>query len=228
MPLLKICGINDAAFAVEAAKCGANYLGFIFAEGSPRCVTPEKARAIIAAVNAALRRGKTAATPPHFVGVFTSRDIGAIADTAKAADVDIVQLHGDYGATEVAALKTLGYEVWRLAPPFDGDFAGEDAVLLDGRKGAQRGGTGRLADWSRVAPLKRLGRRVVLAGGISAANVAAASATGADILDANSALETSPGVKSQELLRELVAALCVHRSYAHPAQGGASSPSEPK
>ncbi|MBR4616709.1 MAG: phosphoribosylanthranilate isomerase, partial [Kiritimatiellae bacterium] len=59
----------------------------------------------------------------------------------------IVQLHGDYGADDVAALKAHGFEVWRLAPPDDADFAGEDAVLLDGRKGAQRGGTGRLADW---------------------------------------------------------------------------------
>ena len=47
MPLLKICGINDTAFAVEAAKCGVDYLGFIFAEGSPRRVTPEKARALL-------------------------------------------------------------------------------------------------------------------------------------------------------------------------------------
>ncbi|MBR4616710.1 MAG: hypothetical protein IKO55_13965 [Kiritimatiellae bacterium] len=61
-----------------------------------------------------------------------------------------------------------------------------------------------------MAPLKRLGRRVVLAGGISAANVAAAAATGSDILDANSALETSPGVKSTTLLRELVAGLVRH------------------
>ncbi len=206
MPLLKICGINDAAFAVEAAKCGANYLGFIFAEGSPRRVTPEKAHAIIAAVDAALRSRETAAALPRFVGVFTSHDTDAIAETAKAAGVDIVQLHGDYGAAEVAALKAFGYEVWRLAPSFDGDFAGEDAVLLDGRDGARRGGTGRLADWSRVASLQRAGRRVVLAGGISAANIAAAAATGADILDTNSALETAPGVKSPELLRELVAA----------------------
>ena len=204
---LKICGINDAAFAVEAAKCGANYLGFIFAAGSPRRVTPEKARAIIAAVDAALRGGETAATLPRFVGVFTSCDIGAIAETAKEAGVDIVQLHGDYGAAEVAALKALGYEVWRLAPSFDGDFAGEDAVLLDGRDGARRGGTGRLADWSRVSELQQTGRRVVLAGGISVANIAAAAATGADILDVNSALETAPGVKSPALLRELVAEL---------------------
>ena len=207
MPLLKICGINDAAFAVEAAKCGANYLGFVFAEGSPRRVTPEKARAIITAVDTALRDGETAAALPRFVGVFTSHDIDAIAETAKAAGVNIVQLHGDYGAAEVAALKALGYEVWRLAPSFDGDFAGEDAVLLDGRDGARRGGTGRLADWSRVSELQHAGRRVVLAGGISAANIAAAAATGADILDVNSALETAPGVKSPALLRELVAEL---------------------
>ena len=205
MPRLKVCGVTDAVFAVEAAKCGVDYLGFIFAEGSPRRVTPEKARAIIAAVTDACHGASSPKGPPRFVGVFTARDIGAIAETAKAAGVAIVQLHGDYGAAAVAALKTLGYEVWRLAPPDDADFAGEDAVLLDGRDGARRGGTGRLADWSRVASLQRAGRRVVLAGEISAANVEAAAATRADVLDVNSAVETSPGIKSQELLRELVA-----------------------
>ena len=206
MPFLKVCGITDAAFAVETAKCGVDYLGFVFAEGSPRCVTPEKAREIIAAVVAS-QTASPQGRRPRFVGVFTSHDIDAIAETAKAAGVNIVQLHGDYGAAEVAALKALGYEVWRLAPSFDGDFAGEDAVLLDGRDGARRGGTGRLADWSRVSELQHAGRRVVLAGGISAANIAAAAATGADILDVNSALETAPGVKSPALLRELVAEL---------------------
>ncbi len=205
MPRLKVCGVTDAAFAVEAAKCGVDYLGLIFAEGSPRRVTTEKARAIIAAVTDACQGASSPKGPPRFVGVFTSRDTGAIAETAKAAGVAIVQIHGDYGADDVAALKTLGYEVWRLAPPDDADFAGEDAVLLDGRDGARRGGTVRLADWSCVASLQRAGRRIVLAGGISAANVAAAAATGADILDVNSALETSPGIKSQKLLRELVA-----------------------
>ena len=210
MPRLKVCGVTDAAFAVEAAKCGVAYLGFIFAEGSPRRVTPEKARAIIAVVTDACQGASSPKALPSFVGVFTARDIGAIAETAKAAGVAIVQLHGDYGADDVAALKAHGFEVWRLAPPNDADFAGEDAVLLDGRDGARRGGTGRLADWSRVASLQRLGRRVVLAGGISAANVAAAAATGADILDANSALETAPGVKSTTRHRELVAGLVRH------------------
>ena len=62
------------------------------------------------------------------------------------------------------------------------------------------------ADWSLVEPLKRVGRRVILAGGISAANIADATATGADILDINSSIETSPGVKSLALLDELLRA----------------------
>ena len=117
-----------------------------------------------------------------------------------------MQLHGDYGATYVAALKDVGFEVWRLAPSDNGDFAGEDAVLLDGRDGDRRGGTGRLADWSRVAALQSAGRRVVLAGGISTANLKAAMATGADILDVNSSLETAPGVKSVARLEEFMRA----------------------
>ena len=207
MPRLKICGINDAAFAVEAAKCGADYLGFVFAAGSPRQVAPEKAREIIAAVRSAFRGGETAANVPRFVGVFTARDTAAVAKAAASAGVGIVQLHGDYGAADVSALKALGFEVWRLAPPGDDGSAGEDAVLLDGRDGDRPGGTGRLADWSRVEKLRAAGRRVVLAGGISAANIAAAAGTGADILDVNSALETSPGRKSAARLHELVEAM---------------------
>ena len=77
-------------------------------------------------------------------------------------------------------------------------------MLLDGRDGAKTGGTGRRADWSLVSGLKRRGLKVVLAGGLSAENVAGAAGTGADVLDVNSSLETSPGVKSLPLLAELL------------------------
>ena len=90
-------------------------------------------------------------------------------------------------------------------PPSSAPVA--DAVLLDGRKGTQRGGTGIHADWSQVAVLKRAGHRVVLAGGLSAANVAAAAATGADVLDLNSTLEIAPGQKSIRLLDEILASM---------------------
>ena len=194
MPRLKICGITDAAFAVEAARRGIDYLGLIFAAKSPRRVTVEQARQIVASV----------AGGPRFVGVFVDQDISEILKISKAVPLDVIQLHRNAFKEEIATLKAAGFEVWRLAG-VDGEddvFAGEDGVLLDGRDGARTGGTGRRADWSRVAALKGAGRRVVLAGGLSAANIAEAAATGADILDVNSALETSPGRKSVRLLDE--------------------------
>ena len=200
MPQLKVCGITDAAFAVEAARRGVDYLGLIFAERSPRRVTLEQAKAIVAAVAGATM------PPPRFVGVFVEQDVDEIGRIARAVPLDVIQLHGNYGAKKISAIKAEGYEVWQLcmAPSCE---TVADAVLLDGRKGTQCGGTGVRADWSQVAALKRAGRRVVLAGGISAANVAAAATTGADVLDANSSLETSPGQKSLRLLDEFLASM---------------------
>lgn len=204
MPRLKICGVTDAAFAVKAASLGVDYLGFVFAEGSPRRVTPERVREIISAVNAHCKAGiSPGGSRPQYVGVFTDRDVARICGIAAETGIDVVQLHSEYGAEEVSRIKAQGLEVWLLAPSEYG--AEPDAVVLDGHVGTRCGGTGVLADWTRVAEFKRRGRRVVLAGGISASNVAAAVATGADVIDVNSSLETSPGVKSEHLLSTLVA-----------------------
>ena len=274
MPRLKICGINDAAFAVEAARRGVDYLGLIFAAKSPRRVSVEQACDIIETVTqwrealpcidqgaqgreapplacppprgggreapgGVLRASPTPSQPnspteysplplrgipplgggrdegnravdsrrPRFVGVFVEQDATEILSIAKAVSLDVIQLHRSASADEIAALKAEGFEVWRLAGEDGDDFAGEDATLLDGRDGARVGGTGLRADWSRVAALKSAGHRVVLAGGLSAANIAEAEATGADVLDVNSSLETSPGRKSVRLLDDLLAAL---------------------
>ncbi|MCR5752786.1 MAG: phosphoribosylanthranilate isomerase [Kiritimatiellae bacterium] len=201
MPQLKVCGITDAAFAVEAARRGVDYLGFIFAKGSPRLVSAEKARAIAEAVRAAAPRR------PRFVGVFVGTPANEAANIASSAGLDVVQLHGGYDADDGRTVKARGFEVWRL---LEGDAdtgnAGEDAILVDGRDGSRSGGTGRLADWSAVGRLKGAGRRVVLAGGISPANIRAAVATGADIIDVNSGIETAPGTKSAALLAALLEA----------------------
>ena len=198
MPLLKVCGITDAVFAIAAAERGVAYLGLIFADGSPRRVSLTQAQAIVAAVRT------TCPVPPRFVGVFAGQDVDEIVDVAEHAGMDVVRLHGQYGGEAVAVLKARGFEVWRLDCA---DGAGEDAVLLDGRDGKRTGGTGRLADWTRIATLRCAGRRIVLAGGISAANIAAAVATGADIIDINSSIETAPGVKSLHLLDALISSL---------------------
>lgn len=210
MSRLKVCGINDAAFAVEAARRGVDYLGLVFAERSPRRVTPEEAREIVVAVRGALSSSSDAGSlrPLRFVGVFTTVDIREILEVAGFVGLDVAQLHGrGYSAEDVAALKSRGFEVWLLHDRESDAGQYADAVLLDGRDGARSGGTGKCADWSLVAPLKAAGRRVVLAGGISSGNIAGAMATGADVVDVNSSLETSPGRKSIALLDELLGVL---------------------
>ena len=189
MPGLKVCGITDAGFALDAARRGADYLGFVFAWNSPRRIAPQAAHDIAQAV-------KGAGNPPRLVGVFTDQGVEDIISIGAIAGLDAIQLHGPYPDSSVVALKAKGYEVWRLS-----EKKGiEDAVLLDGRSGNES----RKADWSKVAPLKAAGARVVLAGGISSANIADAVKTGADIIDVSSSLETSPGVKSLARLESLL------------------------
>ena len=189
---IKICGIKDAVLAQRAEALGAAYLGFIFAARSPRYVTPEAAAAIVATLSGRARR----------VGVFTTAPVDEILSAARRIPLDVVQLHSlDYGADEVRRLKAAGLEVWMLEQTLG------DAVLIDGAAGDQRGGTGRRADWQRAAELAAAGRRVVLAGGLSAANIQAAAETGCAILDVNSSLETAPGVKSMTRLEALFQAV---------------------
>lgn len=190
-PLLKICGINDPAFAADAEKAGADFLGFIFVPSSPRAVTAAQVREI---------RNRLAGRA-RLVGVFTDAPVYSIAATAISLSLDVVQLHAPRSAGDVLFLQHFGFEVWRLD---DGTETAADAILLDGRAGLATGGTGRPADWNRAAALSSAGRRVVLAGGLSADNLAAAhSATHAAVFDVNSSLEVSPGRKSSALLPPL-------------------------
>lgn len=198
-PKIKVCGITDAAFARHAEALGVDYLGFIFAEGSPRRISPETAAGIVRALDGRAR----------CVGVFTAKPVDEIRAVAARVPLDVVQLHStDYAAADVARLKADGLEVWQLfRDEAWSDLPAADAVLLDGVADGRCGGTGQRADWSRAEQLAATGVRVVLAGGISAENIRSAAATGCAVLDANSSLETSPGVKSIARLERLIAAM---------------------
>ena len=199
-PKLKICGVRDGAFARRAEELGVDYLGFIFAERSPRYVTPDAAKAIASTLSGKAKK----------VGVFTDAPLSEMLDTARRVPLDVVQLHGrDYGADEIFALRADGLEVWQL------ESSGADAMLLDGTAAdGQSGGTGLRADWKRAADLAASGVRVVLAGGLSAENILAAAETGCAVLDVNSSLEVRPGVKSLALLDELFRS--IHGSAPSP------------
>ena len=96
---IKVCGVNDATFAMRAEELGANYLGLIFAAGSPRQVSVPLAKSIAATVKGAAR----------LVGVFTTSTVEEIQTVAREVGFQIVQLHRRATAEEVAALKSEGF-----------------------------------------------------------------------------------------------------------------------
>lgn len=180
---LKVCGVNDAAFAVEAARLGADYLGFIFAPSSPRAVTPEAAGRIVRAVREAVP------APPRLVGVFVDQTAEEVLSVLRTVGLDIAQLHRRATAEDVAAIRAAGYGVWTLAGGAPGDGVLFDSSHGDGETAFRRGAY-----------------TAILAGGVSAANLAAACAHGPDVLDVSGSLESARGVKSVPLLRAFIAA----------------------
>lgn len=177
---VKVCGVNDAAFAAEAERLGADYLGFIFAEGSPRRVTVRDVQAMRAGLKGTAR----------CVGVFTTATVPEILRTVRACGLDVVQLHRRATAEDVAALRDAGLAVWTLA----GGAAG-DAVLFDSSHG------------DGETALRRGAFKAVLAGGLSSENLAAALAQRPDVIDVSGSLESARGVKSIAKLRAFFAAL---------------------
>ncbi|MCQ2368524.1 MAG: phosphoribosylanthranilate isomerase [Kiritimatiellae bacterium] len=173
LPELKICGINDLGFAIEAEK-SVDYLGFIFAKKSPRYVTPEEAAKIIAALSGKAKK----------VGVFVS--FIEAKEIASEIKFDVIQLHFRAKAEEVEFFRLLGFEVWTLAGGAEGD-----GVLFDSSHG------------DGETELRQGAYKAILAGKIGPENFAAAIKSGADILDMNSALEEAPGRKSLAKLNEL-------------------------
>jgi phosphoribosylanthranilate isomerase len=204
---VKFCGLTRSVDVGEAASLGAAYVGVVFA-GGPRLVTPEAAASILARVPAGVRR----------VGVFGRAGAEEIGVAARAAGLDVVQLHGDPTPAEVDALRRRFHgEVWgvvRVDGPlpagFDALSAACDAVLLDAKVAGSLGGSGSTFDWGRAARemAGRRPRRLVLAGGLTPENVAEAAAVFApDAVDVSSGVESAPGIKDHARMRAFVGAL---------------------
>ncbi|MGB5813605.1 MAG: phosphoribosylanthranilate isomerase [Thermoanaerobaculia bacterium] len=194
---VKICGVTRVEDARLAAELGADYLGLNFFAASPRVVEPERAAEIARAV-----RGRLA-----IVGVFVNESrerIEAIADTVP---LDLIQLHGDEGPEEVAAVGRRAIKVFRVREDFDPDqvsaYATAGAFLFDCGHPSLYGGTGLAWPYERIAGLD-VEQPVWVAGGIAPENVRQAiQLSGADGIDVCSGVESSPGVKDHDAMKRL-------------------------
>jgi phosphoribosylanthranilate isomerase len=187
---IKICGITRGSDAVQAVRHGADALGFVFWRTSPRYVDPCRAAEIIASLPDGVMS----------VGVFVNEGIDAIREVVTKTGISAVQLHGDE-TPEYAT--TLGWPVLRAVGVDEADerctmWPVNTTFLVDATDRVRRGGTGRVVDWDKAAALART-RRIVLAGGLTSANVADAIAHVAPYgVDVSSGIEDAPGVKNAE------------------------------
>jgi phosphoribosylanthranilate isomerase len=194
---IKHCGITSLDDAHRAAEAGAWALGMIFWDGSPRRCGLAEAQLI----GAALRR------TVQLVGVFVNAPLEQIDATVQAAGLSMVQLHGDEGpifcrevarrtgAKVVKASRVRSKATLQAAAAFHPDFH-----LLDAHVEGVPGGTGQTVDWELVRR-HRLSAPIILSGGLSPDNVAAAiAATQPFAVDVASGTERAPGVKDPDKL----------------------------
>ena len=197
MVKVKICGITNADDARLAVEAGADALGFIFVENTPRLVTPEQAAAIIRLL------------PPFVtpVGVFWDHPTGHVKAVAEACGLRALQLHGDetpddvaqYALPVIKTIKVSGPQDLARMEPFQGRVA---AFLLDSAVRWSEGEARRPIEWrlARMAP-----GPIILSAGLTPDNVAEAIEIARPYaVDVNSGVEAEPGKKDPDKVRRFI------------------------
>jgi phosphoribosylanthranilate isomerase len=196
MTKIKICGITREEDAVLCRDLGADFVGMIFVESSPRYVSPEKAAAVVSAMEG---------PRPGVVGVFRDQSTDYILSVAAEVGLDVIQLHGQETDDDVRALDMPCIKAFRVAEalPDVSHQTTADFLLFDTLDDRRAGGTGRRFDWSLLAGYAR-SKPFFLAGGLTPDNVAGAiSAVRPDGIDVSSGVESAPGIKDREKLNNL-------------------------
>ncbi len=198
----KVCGLTRMEDAIAARDAGAWRLGAVMAPNSPRCTTPEVARAM------------AEATGIEVVAVFRDQALGEIADLAQRARARTVQIHQRLRPADIAALREAlpEVEIWavyavdhqsvaRELPVIDADRLVVDAAI-DGRSG----GTGHRVDLGDL-PKSPQWDRTIVAGGITPESARSILDTEPCAIDLSSSLEVEPGIKDHQQLQRLRNAL---------------------
>lgn len=163
----KICGITRVEDALVAVAHGANAIGLVFYEKSPRQVSVSKAAEIVASL------------PPFIaaVGLFVDAEMDLVRDVQQQVRLDLLQFHGDESPDYCQAFDFPYIKAVRVRPglnllQYAANFDSARALLLDTYQQGVAGGTGKTFDWDLIPA--GLPKPVILAGGLDAANVGAA------------------------------------------------------
>ncbi len=197
-PLIKICGITNYDDGLACMEGGADLLGFIFYDKSPRYVNPETAGDIIARLKEKFNFIS--------VGVFVNPSEDYVKDIIKKTGIDILQFHGEEPSSFIKKFHKKAIKAFRIKDKKDTDKCLEykdiDYFLFDAFSENQYGGTGRSFDWNILSDFK-LRQKLFLSGGISTENIQSAVKTVKPrAIDISSSLEKEPGKKDKNKIKE--------------------------
>jgi phosphoribosylanthranilate isomerase len=207
MVRVKICGIMTPAQGKEIARLGANAIGFICVEKSPRYVTPEQIRQISLALPKETDR----------IGVFMNHNLETIVSTVETSGLTSVQLHGSESVEfceqvrsalpTIELIKAFRVESAETLKSTQNYTSVVDWLLLDAYHPNLGGGTGLVLDWETLSAFKP-DRPWFLAGGLTPENLAdALDALSPQGIDLSSGVEVSPGHKDLAKVEALFGAI---------------------
>ncbi|HJM84437.1 MAG TPA: phosphoribosylanthranilate isomerase [Candidatus Marinimicrobia bacterium] len=193
---VKICGITSFNDAIMATNYGASALGFIFYEKSPRYINPEILKTWISNVPSSIKK----------VGVFVNKDVDKVNKIAEELNLGMVQLHGDESPEYCNQMIRPVIKVFRVNKKFDSIMLKNYQVatfLFDTYNKENHGGTGESFDWQSILQLNTE-TPVILSGGLNADNVLEGiEVVKPSAVDVNSGVETAPGKKDEEKIKNL-------------------------
>ena len=198
---VKICGITRAQDAEAAAGQGADAIGLVFYRPSPRCVTLERARQIVAATPAFVAT----------VAVFVNPSRDEVETVIRECGVTLLQFHGDEPPDFCAGFSRPYIKAARIRPDLDllkylSPHAAARAWMLDAFHEDLWGGTGGAFDWSLVP--RSAAKPVILSGGLTADNVAeAVRRVRPYAVDVSTGVEGSKGIKDAAKIAAFIGAV---------------------
>lgn len=195
---VKICGVTNLEDAMMACKHGADALGFVFYEKSPRYVSPDTANSIVAQL------------PPFItpVALFVDADASLIESVIGANSRWMIQFHGTESEPECCRyqrpyMKALRVQRGDNVAALVDQYPSAVAMLLDAYKAGVPGGTGEVFDWTLIP--ENLSKPIVLAGGLTPKNIKQAIKQVAPYaVDVSGGVELSKGIKSEPRVQEFI------------------------
>ncbi len=198
---VKICGLTSVADGLAAAAAGADLIGLMFYEQSPRQISVATAAEIARAL------------PPHVqrVGVFVNPTEDLVLRAIGECGLSLLQFHGEepsdfctqFGLMSLKALRLRDAESLKTLAQYH-----TDAYLLDAYSAAGRGGTGEQFDWELAVAAQQYGKPIFLAGGLTPENVAAAVRQVQPFaVDVSSGVESAPGRKDAAKVQAFINAV---------------------